>query len=318
MISPSQIHVFSPLVFRNLAVSPLVVSNPRAADHSTLDEALTTGRVRITEVGEAGSVSELKLLNDTDHPILLLDGEELTDAKQNRICNLTILAPPRAETLIPVSCVEAGRWSWHSQAFSTSGNVHFAGSRARKARDVSDSLYRHSAPQAKQDLVWSDISGKLDRLATRSGTAAMFDAFVQRSDELDGFVDALRLPPEAVGAVFSLNGRPLGLEFFENPALCAKLGPKLIRSWALDAIDYDAEPGAPAEPTQRQVADFLAVVSAAPSKRFKVVGLGEMARFIDGQITGGALVFDGRLIHVMAFSAECAKPDQAEQSMRKG
>ena len=43
------------------------------------------------------------------------------------------------------------------------------------------------------------------------------------------------------------------------------------------------------------VADFLAAVSAAPSKRFKVVGLGETARFIDGQITGGALVFDGRL-----------------------
>jgi ARG and Rhodanese-Phosphatase-superfamily-associated Protein domain len=138
MITFTQIPVFSPLVFRNLAVSPLVVSNPRADDYSTLDEALTTGRVRITEVGEAGSVPELKLLNDTDHPILLLDGEELAGAKQNRICNLTILAPPRAETIIPVSCVEAGRWSWRSQAFSTSGNVHFAGSRARKARDVSE------------------------------------------------------------------------------------------------------------------------------------------------------------------------------------
>ena len=101
--------------------------------------------------------------------------------------------------------------------------------------------------------------------------------------------------------------RPLGLESFENPALRAKLGRKLIRSWALDAIDYGAEPGAPAEPTQRQVADFLAVVSAAPSKRFKVVGLGETARFIDGQITGGALVFDGRLIQVMAFSLACLR-----------
>jgi ARG and Rhodanese-Phosphatase-superfamily-associated Protein domain len=79
----------------------------------------------------------------------------------------------------------------------------------------------------------------------------MFDAIVQRSDELDGFVDALRLPPQAVCAVFSLNRRPLGLEFFENPALRAKLGRKLIRSWALDAIDYVTEPGAPAEPTQR-------------------------------------------------------------------
>lgn len=305
MITFTNIHVLRPLAFRNLAVSPLVVSNPRAADYSTLDEALMTGRVRLTEVGEAGSVPELKLLNDTDRPILLLDGEELTGAKQNRICNLTVLVPPRAETIIPVSCVEAGRWSWRSRAFSTSGNIHFAGSRARKARDVSESLDRHSAPRTKQDAVWSDISGKLDRLATRSGTAAMLDAYVQRSDELDGFVDALPLPSQAAGAVFSLNGRPLGLEYFENPALCAKLGRKLIRSWALDAIDCDADPGAPAEPAQSEVAGFLAAVSAAPSRRFKVVGLGEMARFIDGKITGGALVFDGRLIHVMAFSAEC-------------
>ncbi|MGH6826824.1 ARPP-1 family domain-containing protein [Methyloceanibacter sp.] len=305
MITSTHIHIFPPLVFRSLAVSPLVVSKPRAADYATLDEALTTGRVRITEVGEAGSVPELKLLNDTDQPILLLDGEELTGAKQNRICNLTILAPPRAETVIPVSCVEAGRWYLRSQTFATSDNIYFAEGRARKSRDVSDSLERYSAPHARQGQVWSDISEKLGRLSAQSGTTAMFDAFVQRSDELDGFVEALRLPPQAVGAVFSLNGRPLGLEFFENPALCAKLGRKLIRSWALDAIDHGADPGPPAEPTRSQVADFLAAVSAAPSKRFKVVGLGETVRFIDGQITGGALVFDGRLIHVMAFSVEC-------------
>src|SRR5262249_49723923 len=137
MITFTNIQVLRPLAFRNLAVSPLVVSNARAADYSTLDEALMTGRVRLTEVGEAGSVPELKLPNDPARPILGFEGGELTGAKKNRICNLTVLAPPRAETVIPVSCVEAGRWSWRSRAFSTSGNIHFAVSRARKARDVS-------------------------------------------------------------------------------------------------------------------------------------------------------------------------------------
>ena len=73
----------------------------------------------------------------------------------------------------------------------------------------------------------------------------------------------------------------------------------------------------PSPPSVRWPTSSLPFLSA-PSKRFKVVGLGETARFIDGQITGGALVFDGRLIHVMAFSAECAKPHQAEHSKAKG
>jgi hypothetical protein len=40
----------------------------------------------------------------------LLDGEELIGAKQNRALNLTILAPAKQVIVIPVSCVEAGRW----------------------------------------------------------------------------------------------------------------------------------------------------------------------------------------------------------------
>ena len=121
---------------------------------------------------------------------------------------MTILAAANAETIIPVSCVEAGRWYWRSQAFSTSENIFFAEGRARKAYDVSESLEKFGAPRARQDAVWSDISGKLDRLGARSSTAAMSDAFAQSKNDVDRFVDALRLPPQAVGAVFSLNGRP--------------------------------------------------------------------------------------------------------------
>jgi hypothetical protein len=38
-------------------------------------------------------VPQLLFINDAMRPVLLLDGEELVGAKQNRVLNLTVLAP---------------------------------------------------------------------------------------------------------------------------------------------------------------------------------------------------------------------------------
>ena len=64
---------------------------------------------RVTKLSEGGSVQQLLFVNEGERPVLLLDGEELVGAKQNRILNLTILAPPKQRIVVPVSRVEAGR-----------------------------------------------------------------------------------------------------------------------------------------------------------------------------------------------------------------
>ena len=74
-------------------VAPLRATGERS--YRTLDEAIAAGAARVTEISHAGSVPELCFVNEGDLPVLLLDGEELSGAKQNRILNLTILCPPR-------------------------------------------------------------------------------------------------------------------------------------------------------------------------------------------------------------------------------
>ena len=96
------------VTFENLTLLPLIAAHERDAEYRVLDEARARGWVEITEASESGHVPELKVVNRGETGVLLLDGEELLGAKQNRVLNLTILVPPHHSSAIPVSCVESG------------------------------------------------------------------------------------------------------------------------------------------------------------------------------------------------------------------
>ena len=91
--------------YRNLAVFPILSPYAAAVDYIMLDEALDEGLIEVVEVDEEGSVPELRVTNRSPKMILVLDGEELVGAKQNRIVNTTILIQAKSTTVIPVSCV---------------------------------------------------------------------------------------------------------------------------------------------------------------------------------------------------------------------
>ena len=66
--------------------------------------------VEVTEVDAAGSVPELLVINRSKRAVLIIDGEEVVGAKQNRVVNTSLLLPAESTTKIPMSCTEAGRW----------------------------------------------------------------------------------------------------------------------------------------------------------------------------------------------------------------
>jgi hypothetical protein len=81
--------VAHPQSHKNLTLFPLLAPETGEPDFLTLEEALNQALVEITEVSEGGHVPELRLINRVKDKVLVVDGEELMGAKQNRIVKTT-------------------------------------------------------------------------------------------------------------------------------------------------------------------------------------------------------------------------------------
>jgi hypothetical protein len=297
--SIQSVQVGEGITFKNLTMFPILKDSTDQSEYVTLDEALNSGTARVAEVSESGSVPDLQFLNEGDVPILLLDGEELVGAKQNRVLNLTILAPAHEAITIPVSCVEHGRWSHRSDEFSSEDRVHYSRGRSAKAASVSMSMASGGSRRSDQAEVWENISAKSGRMRVSSPTDSMSDIYEQRKQSMTGFVGAFSHSPQQVGAMFGIDGAIAGVDLFDDPGTLSKLLSKLVRSYALDAIETTEEEDKPTEVEEAQ--RFLAILAAVQTQEFPAVGRGTDYRLKDQMVSGGALVDKGHVIHLGAF-----------------
>lgn len=298
-----QLELAAPVVAGNLAVVPLVGKSPdNTTDYVLLDEALEDGSVEITELSEGGSVPELKLTNKGKRPVLLLDGDQLIGAKQNRVINITILVDAETAVVIPVSCVEQGRWSYRSRHFRSSGRTVHASLRRSKAAQVSESMRRTGTRCADQGAMWDDIATMSSRHAVYSDTGAAEDLYSVLDERLHQLKSKIRLPGQSRGAVFCIDGKPVGIELFDRPDTLRKVERRLIGSFAFDAASSDKP--VEALPATESVEAFFYRVMKTPAQRFKAVGLGEDLRLESLHVVGGALAVGQGLVHLSAFERE--------------
>ncbi|MFC1777447.1 ARPP-1 family domain-containing protein [Pseudomonadota bacterium] len=300
----SGLQLGEPLSHEGLTVHPLIRASLLGKDYLTLDEALKLNVARVTEVSESGSVPQLLFRNQGDQAVFLLDGEELVGAKQNRVLNITILAPAGKETVIPVSCVEAGRWNHSSDDFTSAPRAQYSASRAKKAARVSENLAVFQEARSDQGEVWADIDLKMSRLQSSSATSAVEKVFEDNEDKLSQYVARLHCVESQVGAVFSVKDQLTGMEFFDRADTCRLLMPKVIRSYALDAIDPVYRPNHNSGINSPQ--QLLELLAGAGFSSHKSVGEGEDLRFDSTPgIAGGALFARDRVVHLCVFvSAE--------------
>ena len=295
-----EIKIGSPAAFQNLALFPLLGEDK--SDHPgylLLDEAIEHEILVIKEISQAGSVPDLLVSNSAELPVLIMDGEELVGAKQNRILNLTVLVPAHSTIQIPVSCVEAGRWAYESSAFRSSPHSQYARGRASRAAHVTESLIATGERKSNQVEVWAELEEKASRLGTHSPTGAMMAMYLEHAPQVEEYAQAFNAFEKQRGALFALNGEVQGIDCFDNSRTLRSVLPKLIRGYALDAID--GPPGPARQPPTVDATIFLSLVRQAEAIGVPAVGMGEDLRLQSTEIAGGALLAMHSLVHLFAF-----------------
>ena len=252
-------------------------------------EAMAVGTVVVREVSEDGSVCELAVENADDRPVLFLEGEELTGAKQNRAVSSSLVVAAGSQLCIPVCCVQRGRWTYASKQFS-------AGTCCPPSLRL---LFKQQAQGSggfrRQEAVWREIRRKHAATATRSQKENLCDALVAHRDAVADMRGGLKYPEGAAGVTVALAGKFVCLDLFDKPATLEKLWDRLVQGVAMDALEL-RDTGRQAD---ERIPVGLYMVREARWERVATVGMGEAyrARGGDGSLAT-ALVVDGVAVHV--------------------
>ena len=255
--------VLAPISRGNLTIFPVVTDRTHdTRDFLTLDEGIRSGDVVVSEAGsvrplirgreryipsDGAEVNRLVLVNNSDRPLILLAGEIVTGGKQDRVVGKDRIVPAKSDPIdLAVFCVEPGRWVASKAEF---GSFH--------SQMAQPSVRRSAMADQNQQKVWAEVGAAKESMAVRAAPAAApalagtsSYARVMDNDEVKQRVDAVAVPIEqsylglmrelrernAVGVVVAVNGRMIWADIFASTALLEKYWPKLIRSYAAEAL----------------------------------------------------------------------------------
>lgn len=305
------IEVGAPHTFRNITIHSLRSTGPAGPACITLSDALERETAVIEELDDDGSVPFVKIRNDGDVAVLILEGEELLGAKQNRVPNISILVAAGRELKIPVSCTEAGRWAHTSQRFSHSGHVAAPSIRARKMSSVSRSVRIGQGFRSDQREVWDGIDEMSATLKSPSSTRAMSESYRVHARSIADCRKALTAESGQTGMIAFVDGKPAGCDVVSSAEVYSRLHDQLVASYAL-AVVAGRKGRTPRPDGDGDVADFLAAVAQCGDERFDSVGMGQDFRFEGPDVVGSALVVVDAVVHAVFFprSADEDEPEK--------
>jgi hypothetical protein len=302
----SDLSVDEPIAWSKVRMHPLRLRGEASLEYLTLDDSDLDGLVTVEEASASGSVPELRVRNRTKCRVLIPEGSTLIGAKQNRVVNLSVVIAPESVTIIPVSCVERGRWRFISPHFAAGG---FADSplRASMCMDTTESLKRDGKVQVDQGKVWSHVDGMIHGAGACSPTAAYHALYEKWQPELADYESRLRLPDNACGVAVEIDGLLEAVDLFDKPNTLHKLWPRLVKSYLLAALRPEAPRG-----RKTDVKEFFARVLASTSESYETVGIGTTIRLTHAEAVGAALMCEGQLVHLSLFANDVPYPSSSE------
>jgi hypothetical protein len=290
----SDYKVLAPIRHGNLTVFPVVSSASHdTGGFLTLDEGLRSGEVEVTESGsvrgmirrrphdsrvvqptypvhDGAQVNKLVLMNKSNRPLLLLAGEIVTGGKQDRVIGKDRIVPADSDPIdLDVFCVEPGRWVGSSSKFefeSVNGAMAAPSVRGSAMADKDQAKVWSEVGKATE-TVTVEVQAEAPTVSTELSSTTSY-AKVMRNDQVKSKVDAVARPIEqgyestvkqlrdrkAVGVVVAVSGEIVWADIFASTNLLEKYWPKLVRSYATEAVVTRAKG---AQVTEKAAQEFL-------------------------------------------------------------
>jgi hypothetical protein len=287
-----------PCTYGRLTVFPLVLGDTGdQPDIRTLDEALNRGWITIREQEQA-RVAEVVVRNESRYPVFMMGGEILGGGHQDRIIrNDVLIGRGRAAVTVPVYCVEQDRWKGTRESFDRA--PYLAG----------QSMRGLAARAASQEAIWTEVDQRLKQSGTPAPTRSYQALYNDRDmgrriDQAANRFHSIRTR-RTVGLVITDRGRVVSGDLFADPEICERLWDKIIRSHVADIVihdDWRRDGEKTDEGFSESVRDFLRAMLWAELERESTPGDGESFA-LRGQVDGRALLWNGGLIHAVAFPA---------------
>ena len=276
----------------SLIVFPLTGASESLPRCRSLDAALMQDELQVREVREEGDVNRLIVENRGDRPVFLMAGEILKGARQDRVLQHDLWLPADSGAVtVAAFCVEHGRWGYKGgkRRFESSGSI--SNVRVRQA----------AMSEAGQGAVWDSVAEtqKANGVASPSGALLVVYEDGRLSRRLDQMVSDLRELtddyPEMNGVAVQIDERIVAVDVFPDRRLLVSLWPKLVRSYALEALGRDTQQAAL---SRTQVRDFLNDAAAGNWNSSDTPGRGDLFSLHEGGLDGQALELPEGLAHL--------------------
>jgi hypothetical protein len=273
----------------------------------TFDEAVQATVLDVAEMDENGRVSTIKVVNKADRLVFLMAGELLVGCKQDRVINASIMMPAKDKLFIPATCVEAGRWSYRSRKFSSAGTSSHGFLRMMMSRQAAEHYKARGIPGSDQAAVWVEVARKMAKTRSGSFSGALQDMYKDYASRLEDVLAEISAPDGCHGAAFAVDGKILAADLFDKPTTLKKLWSKLIKSYAMDALDDPKDKPRIVQP--EQIVEWVKAAGAAKQQWFDSPGVGYDVRIEGERSIGAALVVEEHLVHLELFQEELAAPE---------
>lgn len=218
---------------------------------------------------QGAEVNRLVLVNNSKHPLILLAGEVVTGGKQDRVVGKDRIVPAESDPVdLSVFCVEHGRWTETSTKFDTHASVMLQPSVRMKAMADKDQqkvwdevgksrsamasvvaapanpaatpapgqTYDSTRVASSAEIVELNSTSSYAKARENKAVHAQVESIIEPMQKsYESVIKQLR-NQNAVGVVVAVKGHILWADMFASSALLAKYWPKLLESYATEAL----------------------------------------------------------------------------------